>query len=210
MVNILHKIQKYFFSFLILVIFSVCLYYGGFLINLDNSSEVDILEQEILKQENEQLRKEIEDLKGFTGDYKIARVIYRDMYSFFDEIILNMGKDEVKEGDAVVSKDGLVGVISKVMEDICLVSLLTSDYQISVKVGEYYGTYSNGRIELLDKYADIREGELVYTSGIGYLREGIYVGEVEEVDNDKINLGKVVKVKIIDTSNLRYVGVMET
>lgn len=210
MVNILRKKWKYFFSFLIFFVFSVSLYYGGILLNKDDYNNWENLDKELLKQENERLKKEIEELGGVEGDYKIAKIIYRDMYSFFDEIILNIGSDEVKEGDAVVSSEGLIGIIKNVSDSRCIVSLLTGDYKVSVKVGEYYGTYNNGNIELLDKYADIKEGELVYTSGIGYLKEGLYVGKVVQVLEDKNNLGKIVKVEVLDSTNLRYVGVIET
>ena len=61
---------------------------------------------------------------------------------------------------------------------------------------------------MLDKYSEIKEGDLVYTSGLSYMPKGIYVGKIKSVGFDKDNLGQEAEVLLVDNDNLNYVAVI--
>lgn len=162
----------------------------------------------VLKLKNKELEDEVRELRKFVNSdlnefsYVIGKVKYRDLYKFNEEIVIDVG--DVSKGDAVVNSEGLVGIV---VSDKGNVKLLTSTYNVSVSIGECYGNLSNGKVTMVDKECNVREGDKVYTSGLGNIVKGIYVGSVSKVDND--SLGLVLDINLIDNSNLNYVGVIK-
>lgn len=162
----------------------------------------------VLKLKNKELEDEVSELRKFVNSdlnefsYVIGKVKYRDLYKFNEEIVIDVG--DVSKGDAVVNSEGLVGIV---VSDKGNVKLLTSTYNVSVSIGECYGNLSNGKVTMVDKECNVREGDKVYTSGLGNIVKGIYVGSVSKVDND--SLGLVLDINLIDNSNLNYVGVIK-
>ena len=162
----------------------------------------------VLGLKNKELEDEVRELRKFVNSdlnefsYVIGKVKYRDLYKFNEEIVIDVG--DVSKGDAVVNSEGLVGIV---VSDKGNVKLLTSTYNVSVSIGECYGNLSNGKVTMIDKECNVREGDKVYTSGLGNIVKGIYVGSVSKVDND--SLGLVLDINLIDISNLNYVGVIK-
>lgn len=162
----------------------------------------------VLKLKNKELEDEVRELRKFVNSdlndfsYVIGKVKYRDLYKFNEEIVIDVR--DVSKGDAVVNSEGLVGIV---VSDKGNVKLLTSTYNVSVSIGECYGNLSNGKVTMIDKECNVREGDKVYTSGLGNIVKGIYVGSVSKVDND--SLGLVLDINLIDNSNLNYVGVIK-
>lgn len=162
----------------------------------------------VLKLKNKELEDEVSELRKFVNSdlnefsYVIGKVKYRDLYKFNEEIVIDVR--DVSKGDAVVNSEGLVGIV---VSDKGNVKLLTSTYNVSVSIGECYGNLSNGSVDMVDKECNVREGDKVYTSGLGNIVKGIYVGSVSKVDND--SLGLVLDINLIDNSNLNYVGVIK-
>lgn len=162
----------------------------------------------VLKLKNKELEDEVRELRKFVNSdlnefsYVIGKVKYRDLYKFNEEIVIDVR--DVSKGDAVVNSEGLVGIV---VSDKGNVKLLTSTYNVSVSIGECYGNLSNGSVDMVDKECNVREGDKVYTSGLGNIVKGIYVGSVSKVGND--SLGLVLDINLIDNSNLNYVGVIK-
>ena len=162
----------------------------------------------VLGLKNKELENEVRELRKFVNSdlnefsYVIGKVKYRDLYKFNEEIVIDVG--DVSKGDAVVNSEGLVGIV---VSDKGNVKLLTSTYNVSVSIGECYGNLSNGSVDMVDKECNVSEGDKVYTSGLGNIVKGIYVGSVSKVDND--SLGLVLDINLIDNSNLNYVGVIK-
>lgn len=162
----------------------------------------------VLGLKNKELEDEVRELRKFVNSdlnefsYVIGKVKYRDLYKFNEEIVIDVR--DVSKGDAVVNSEGLVGIL---VSDKGNVKLLTSTYNVSVSIGECYGNLSNGKVTMVDKECNVREGDKVYTSGLGNIVKGIYVGSVSKVDND--SLGLVLDINLIDNSNLNYVGVIK-
>lgn len=162
----------------------------------------------VLRLKNKELEDEVRELRKFVNSdlnefsYVIGKVKYRDLYKFNEEIVIDVR--DVSKGAAVVNSEGLVGIV---VSNKGNVKLLTSTYNVSVSIGECYGNLSNGSVDMVDKECNVREGDKVYTSGLGNIVKGIYVGSVSKVDND--SLGLVLDINLIDNSNLNYVGVIK-
>lgn len=162
----------------------------------------------VLRLKNKELEDEVKELRKFVNSdlnefsYVIGKVKYRDLYKFNEEIVIDVR--DVSKGDAVVNSEGLVGIV---VSNKGNVKLLTSTYNVSVSIGECYGNLSNGSVDMVDKECNVSVGDKVYTSGLGNIVKGIYVGSVSKVDND--SLGLVLDINLIDNSNLNYVGVIK-
>jgi hypothetical protein len=109
---------------------------------------------------------------------------------------------------AVLNYNGLVGIVTKVEKNKCNVKLLTTDFNISVRINDTYGNLNDGIITMIDKYSDINIGDNIYTSGLDDVPGDIYVGEVLSVSLDKDELGKEVKAKLVDNNYLNYVYIV--
>lgn len=137
-------------------------------------------------------------------DYEVigCSVIERNIYTFFDEIIINRGiNDNVKENNAVIRNNELIGIVSKVYDNYSIVNLITNkDINISVKINDSYGIYSNGLVTNIINYSNINIGDYVYTSGLTNIPSDLSVGVIS--DNSKIS------VDLVDISELRSVFVI--
>jgi rod shape-determining protein MreC len=177
-----------------------------------------------LRNSNEQLREEIENLKHFRWEneelkkllslrestqtaIKIARVV--DIFSndFTQSIVLNVGKiDGISEEDVVKNSDGLVGRITEVNNTWSRALLITDmNSGIPVKIGETPvnaimtgGNSDNLLISTIHEDIQINDGDEVRTSGYG-ICEDIYVGKIVKID--KKNTVK----SPVDFNSLKYV-----
>ena len=215
MVIYLRKRNKYVIKYLFILLLIIFIYGINYVLSYLKYNDSEILEVNVLKSENNRLRKElrnINDIVSYDGiDYKyvIGKVIIRDIHNFYNEIVINLGSDKVMVGNAVVSRDGLVGIITKVEKDRSYVKLLSSDYNVFVVVNGNYGNYNNLKVSMISKYSEIKEGDVVYTSGLVVeIPYGIYVGTVSKIDNDQDNLGKELKIITVNNDNLNYIAVI--
>ena len=197
---------------LLFILFVITVFCFSYISSYFKYNDSSFIESELLIKENLLLKKEINELSGFemkSDSYIIGKVLNRDLYSFYEEIVINLGEEDVSVGDAVVNEKGLIGVVYKVGNYRSVVKLLTSNYNVSVVIGNTYGNLNNGTISMLNKYSDIKEGDLVYTSNYGDVEKDIYVGIVKKVSYDKDGLGKEVEVELVDNKNLNYIGVIK-
>ena len=182
---------------------------GYYLSSLRYKDE-DFITNEALLLENQELKKDSEELYQLVNLEKPATIVtkvgVRNIHNFYEEILLENKAYDVMEGDPVINQEGLIGLVSEVDSTIT-VKLVSGNINVSVKVNDTYGTFHNGKITNLDKNALIKEGDKVYTSGLTSIPEGIYVGEITKVIPDKENLGVEAEIKLVDTSYLNYVGI---
>lgn len=204
--KIVRNFEKFFVGFIGLLF----VIYVGYLIDFVKYNNYDSVMLNTLKIENDNLRRKVIDLETglnlkSNGDFIISRVLIRDIYKFYDEIIID--SNNVSIGDAVINEEGLIGIVSDIRNDKSIVALLTSDVNVSVSINGVFGVLQNGVVSMLDKYSKINVGDKVYTSGLTLVPGGIYVGEVVSVDETGDGLGLVAKVKIISNNDLNYVGI---
>ena len=204
------KIKKVIFYVVIFLSFVICCLLSNLFVYL-RYDDKEYINSKILEIENIELKNKYKELSKFiNGDiknfnYVIGKVRYRDLYSFYEKIIVNVS--DVNVGEAVVNSEGLIGIISDVKDNNVSVRLLTSKYNVSVSIGECYGNLSNGKVDMIEKECNVSVGDKIYTSGLNDIVKGIYVGEVSNIIEDE--LGLVLDVKLIDNRNLNYVGVIK-
>lgn len=188
----------------------------------------------IQKQVNTSLEKEIKELKEALELNKTlteyepvnATILSRNKSYWFNTITIDKGKRAgIKVNMAVITKNGLIGKITKVYSNSSEVKLITSDdvnfkVSVAIKTNEQdnYAILNGydkktGLIELtgIDKTTQINKGNEVLTSGLGELfPAGIYIGTVEKIESDKYNLSKNIYVKTYQNFNdIHYVTVLK-
>lgn len=162
---------------------------------------------------NKYLESELETLRGFKVDDKLdlvlSKIKYRNMYGS-DLVIYRGFNDFLKKGDAVLTNDGLVGIVKKTYSDSSIVDLITSrDSAISVSIGDYFGILKciNNELVITDinNYSNINVGDKIYTSGLGNINKGIYVGVVKSINLTDTGIEKIIYVDIGNRlNNLNY------
>lgn len=188
----------------------------------------------IQKNVNSSLEKEIQELKDTLELNKSlteytpinATILSRNKSYWFNNLTIDKGKkDGLKKNMAVVTKNGLIGKISKVYDNSSEVKLITSDdlnYKVSISIKtndvDNYAVLNGydkktGLVKAtgIDKTTEINVNDVVLTSGLGELfPSGIYIGTVEKIESDKYNLSKTVYIKTYQNFNdIHYVTVLK-
>ncbi len=188
----------------------------------------------IQKNVNASLEKEIEELKNTLNlnrtltEYSIenATILSRNKSYWFNTITLDKGKKNgIKENMAVITKNGLLGKISKVSNNSSELKLITSDdinFKVSVSIKtnntDNYAILNgydkeSGLIKVtgIDKTTEVKKDDTVVTSGLGELfPAGIFIGTVEKIEDDKYDLSKIIYIKTEqDFNNIHYVTILK-
>ena len=170
---------------------------------------------------NKHLKEELDNIKKTNDidfndnlDIIVSRVKYRDVYEYSNTLTIFKGsKNNINVGDAVLTNNGLVGVISKTYDYYSVVSLITNKKSnISVKINDAVGVLKleNGKLVVtsINNYKNISIGDEIYTSGLGNLPDNIYVGKVKKVSLNDTEIEKVIEVDIenrLDTLDYLFV-----
>ena len=168
-------------------------------------------EEARLKLENQELREyraEALRLQGLLGfkeanpheDLLGARIIARSPDNWNQMITVDQGYDQgVRENMAVISPDGLVGIVAGVTRDTARIYLLT-DRNIAVGIILEQARETNGiaegtgsaealRVKNVPYYSAMQVGDRVITSGLSEIYpKGIVVGTVKEVTREENGL----------------------
>lgn len=159
-----------------------------------------------------------------------AKVVSKNDGNWYSTFVVSAGsEDGVKKDSLVMNGSGLVGIVYEVSENYCkVISLLDTKSSVSFKLAknsEFKGIITYG--ENIDEEADYRDsgllqgymfdstydvlpGDVVTTSGLGLFPEGIVIGKVEKVIEDKNNSLKYVIVKPnVDFKNIDDVVIVE-
>ncbi len=184
--------------------------------------------------ENEELKKEIDDLKKeldidkVLSDYKYmnATVVSRNTNIWYNLLTIDKGaKNGIKEGMVVVNSTGLIGKITNVStfsSDVKLITTTDTNNKISVKIvsnGNHLTGLINGydnksgylEVEGISNTDSVNIGDLVYTSGLGgVFPSGILIGKVENITTDVYDLAKIINVKpSADFNDINYVTILQ-
>lgn len=181
--------------------------------NLD-TSKIVINYDKHLKEELDNIKK-INDIKFDDNlDIIVSRVKYRDVYEYSNTLTIFKGtKNNVNVGDAVLTNNGLVGIINKTYDYYSVVSLITNKKSnISVKINDAVGVLKMKNSKLvvtsINNYKNISIGDEIYTSGLGNLPDNIYVGKVKSVSLNDTEIEKVIEVDIenrLDTLDYLFI-----
>lgn len=171
-----------------------------------------LLQIEQLANENKRLR----DLSGAreraTVQSVLAEVLYETRDPFTRKLVLDKGaQQQVALGQPVIDAKGLVGQVTRVFQFSSEMTLVT-DRNMTVPVvlqrtgmrSVAFGGAAPGRMELryLASSADVREGDLLTTSGLDALYPpGLPVGRVERIERGGDD--DFVKVLIAPTAEIQ-------
>lgn len=151
----------------------------------------------------------------YDSDYINSSIIYKDIYNYMNEITIRGGKDYNLSNNPVIYDNTLVGVVDRVDTNTSIVKLITNkSSKISVKINEEIGIleYKNGKLLVsnINNYGDINIGDVVYTSGLGNIRENIYIGEVSNIELDNKNIEKIITVNYkLNIKDIDYVTIIK-
>ena len=174
--------------------------------------DVLINDNKYYKSENERLKKLINEKNIYSKEYLLSKILLDQQSPYLKSVIINKGyKHGVKLGVAAKEKSYFVGKIINVnllTSRILLGSDLNSKIPIIIEPsgtnailsGQGHNDYAE--LEFLPKLIKIKEGDIVYTSGVdGIIPAAIPVGKVFKKDENFF-----VKF-FVDFSQLKYVKV---
>jgi len=208
-------------SYLFLIFFLIFIFKDniyGLLIktNANNLNEKIMIKEDNHYKEEYYDMNTLLDIPVLNYSYEYSKTLYRDIYDFYDEITILKGKNHnLKKDDAVINHKGLIGVISKVTKNSSTVTLITNKKSsISVKVNESYGILKNIDDKLIitsiSNYKNINIGDIIYTSGLGNIKEGIKVGTVKEVISSNLGIEQLIVVNpFVDMNDINYVVIIK-
>lgn len=183
-----------------------------------------LIEYESTKNENKALKDSL-DIKEKNPDFKIveSNVIIRDTYSKFYSFSIDKGEsDGIKLKDYVITKDGLVGIITQVTKDSSVVSTILDPI---VNIGAFSVNSSdtgvlNGdsslvkdnkvKFKYISKNNTIKPGDILATSGVASNSpRSINIGVVDNIylESDGLSMTALVKPSV-DISSVNQVKVV--
>ncbi|HLR21980.1 MAG TPA: rod shape-determining protein MreC [Tissierellaceae bacterium] len=187
--------------------------------NKNLKNEISKLEEENRDLENiigksDFLKEEMELLEKTNLNLLSSKVTSKESGNWYNTFNIDKGSnDGVEKGNTVVQglkikngsiKEGVVGRVSEVSENSAkVVSIIDESNNIAFKSTRTQdGGVISGNVDnslsgyLFDNKADIKEGDKLYTSGLGDLfKEDIYIGEVEKVTEAEKELMKRITIK---------------
>ena len=152
---------------------------------------------------------------NYNLDYINTIIIYKDIYNYLNEITIRGGLDQQFDNNPVIYDNTLIGLINKVNKTTSIVQLLTNKKsKISVKINEEIGIleYINNELIVsnISNYSNIQKNDLIYTSGLGNIKENIYIGTVKDIINTNKDIEKIIKVNYqINIKDIDYVTVLK-
>lgn len=186
--------------------------------------ENTIRELEQLEEENIRLRTQLDFRQRSPQVLLPSEVLSRDISGWWHSIrIAHPRMGEVRENQAVVNSDGLVGRVTSTSPNTVDVLLISDPAcRVAVRVGASrahglmrgQGLTPGGtvlcRMDLINKNLRISRGDKVVTSGMGGLfPEGLFVGYVDSVEKDASGLFQTAQIRPkVQLGDLRTVFVI--
>ena len=165
--------------------------YEEYSILRDKDLDLDSLKKEVdyYKSENAFLKKLIEERDIFSTNYMLTKILLDKQSPYLKSIIINKGqKNGVKLGSAVKDRLYYIGKVVNVnflSSRVLLASDLNSKIPIIIEpsginaILSGYGNDQYAELEYLPKINEIKENEIVYTSGSdGIIPASIPVGKI--------------------------------
>ena len=171
-----------------------------------------LLQIEQLANENKRLRDLASARERAAVRSVLAEVIYETRDPFTRKLVLDKGvQQQVSIGQPVIDAKGLIGQVTRVYQFSSEMTLVT-DRNMTVPVvlqrtgmrSVAFGGAAPGRMELryLASSADLREGDLLTTSGLDALYPpGLPVGRIEKIERGGDN--DFVKVLVAPTAEIQ-------
>jgi len=150
-----------------------------------------VAELESLERENDFLRNELKVAPRLGSQLLIVEIFSVQRNGLYSTALINKGKaDGIEKSMAVITSGNiLVGAISEVFDNSALVllvddprSIISIRFQGSNILAEARGDLQNGlKINEVTYQEEIKEGDMIVTSGLDGLKESLLVGRVSKV-----------------------------
>ncbi len=141
------------------------------------AQEADLQRLQTLVEENRRLRALLEGAETLSFQTRFAELVRVDLDPFSHRVMINKGMaDGVEVGQAVIDAEGVMGQVEDVRPHMSMVRLISDpNHALPVQINRTglrtiaFGTGETGSLILnsVPLEADIREGDLVVTSGLG-------------------------------------------
>jgi rod shape-determining protein MreC len=170
--------------------------FGQFQSHRSMRHDNEILKQQLLRQkgvlqrfeamseENRRLRSLIEGAQGQTFEFQYAELVRVDLDPFSHKVVVNRGAvDEVTTGQAVIDGAGVMGQVEDVRPHFSTIRLISDpNHALPVQINRTglrtvaFGSGETGVLKMpsVPRQADVRQGDLIVTSGLGNRFPGGY------------------------------------
>ena len=209
--------KKQILDYIIIVLLILIIYVKDFIIN--QHSQIRVIETVL----SNNLKRKLEDYEKLLKEYNLDRkkdfkcitmVKNRQPNLFYEYVaIYNNQNCELVRGDIVLNENGLLGTVVKVFKNKAIVSLITNPKEkISIRVNNSFGTLyaKHGKLYINDivNESNIKNGDIVYTSGLTSIPKDIYIGNVVNTNNKNVIQVKE-KANVLDNNYVSIYGVKE-
>ena len=153
--------------------------------------------------------------------YRTAKIVNNSVNKQLNYITLDKGKIHGIEREmAVITKDGVVGVVKSVSDNYSsVISLLNGRLKVSAKIkgNNYFGSlswdgkdYRKALLQDIPFHVNIAKGDTIVTSGFSTIfPEGVKLGTVDEIlSSSGSNFQNVSVILSNDFKNISYVKVV--
>jgi rod shape-determining protein MreC len=149
-----------------------------------------------LEEENQRLRALFEGAESQPYEYRFAELLQVELDPFSHQVIIDRGSsDGVQPGQAVIDGRGVMGQVEDVQKHFSRVRLISDpSHALPVQINRSglrtvaFGMGDTSRLNLpnVPREADVREGDLVVTSGLGHrFPSGYPVAVVTLIDREE-------------------------
>ena len=132
---------------------------------------------EALVEENKRLQSLIDGAEGQNFEFQFAELVRVDLDPFSHKVVVNRGtRDDVQTGQAVIDGAGVMGQVEDVRLHFSTIRLISDpNHALPVQINRTglrtvaFGSGETGMLKMpgVPRQADVREGDLVVTSGLG-------------------------------------------
>jgi len=137
-----------------------------------------------LVEENRRLRSLIEGSEGQSFEFQYAELVGVDLDPFSHKVVVNRGAlNGVQRGQAVIDGAGVMGQVEDIRPHFSTIRLISDpNHALPVQINRTglrtvaFGSGETGMLRMpgIARQADVREGDLVVTSGLGNRFPGGY------------------------------------
>jgi len=175
-----------------------------------------------IEEENKRLRRLLDLKEHSIYECLASSVIAREPGNWFQALLLDRGeRSGVKKNSIVVTPEGLVGRVIKVNKSSSQVLLITdpgSEIGALVQRTRIQGVIQGRKRDLILKYlpleADVREGDLVLTSGLegGLFPKSLVIGRIKKIEpsHPQDLFLKIVVIPEVNLSSLEELLLLKT
>ena len=160
------------------------------------TQQADLQRLDTLAEENRRLRALFEGAESLRFEYRFAELVRVDLDPFSHKVLIDRGStDGVVPGQAVIDGAGVMGQVENVHLHFSNVRLISDpNHALPVQINRTglrtvaFGSGETGALNLpnVPRQADVREGDLVVTSGLGDRFPGGYpVARVSRIDREE-------------------------